>query len=116
MKMKKESGQVLVGVALAFVVLAGFAGLAIDMGTLRYQRRLQQTAADAGAIAGAQNLDFKSGWVAGAQYAASQNGFTDGGSSAISACDAGATVGTTCVEVVYPPADRTFNSGTILGG
>jgi len=116
MKMNKQSGQVIIGVALAFVVLAGFAGLAIDMGTLRYQRRLQQTAADAGAIAGAQNLDFKSGWVAGAQYGASQNGFTDGGAGAISACDGTAGIGTTCVEVVYPPADRTFNGNTISGG
>jgi Putative Flp pilus-assembly TadE/G-like len=119
MKMKKQSGQVLVGVALAFVVLAGFAGLAIDMGTLRYQRRLQQAAADAGAIAGAQNLDFKSGWVAGAQYAASQNGFTDGGAGAVSACEGNATIGTTCVQVNYPPASppgTPFNGTNIAGG
>ena len=45
MKLNKQSGQVLIGVAVAMVVLAGFAGLAIDMGTLRYQKRLQQTAA-----------------------------------------------------------------------
>jgi len=119
MSMQKQSGQVLVGVALAFVVLAGFAGLAIDMGTLRYQRRLQQAAADAGAIAGAQNLDFKSGWIAGAQYAASQNGFTDGGSGAVSACDGNATIGTTCVQVNYPPAaapGTPFNGTNISGG
>ena len=116
MKMNRESGQVIVGVAVAMVVLLGFAGLAIDMGTLRYQRRLQQTAADAAAIAGAQNLDFKSGWVAGAQYAASQNGFTDGGTGVISDCDGTATAGTTCIEVVYPPANRTFNGNTIAGG
>jgi Putative Flp pilus-assembly TadE/G-like len=116
MKMNKQSGQVIVGVALAFVVLAGFAGLGIDMGMLRYQRRLQQMAADAGAIAGAQNLDFKSGWVLGAQNAAGQNGFTDGGTGVISDCDGSANIGTTCVEVVYPPADRTFAGGTISGG
>ena len=116
MKMNKQSGQVLIGVALAMVILLGFAGLAIDMGTLRYQRRIQQTAADAAAIAGAQNLDFKSGWVAGAQYAATQNGFTDGGTGLISDCDGNAAVGSTCVQVVYPPADVTFAGSTISGG
>ncbi|HEY1422618.1 MAG TPA: pilus assembly protein TadG-related protein, partial [Candidatus Acidoferrum sp.] len=62
MKFNKQSGQVLVGAALALVVLCGFAGLAIDMGTLRYQKRLQQTAADSAAIAGAQNVNFGAGW------------------------------------------------------
>jgi uncharacterized membrane protein len=47
----KQSGQVLVSAAIALVVLMGFAGLAFDRGILRYQRRLQQTAADAGAVA-----------------------------------------------------------------
>ena len=42
----KQSGQILVGTAAALVVFLGVAGLAMDMGALRYQRRLQQTAAD----------------------------------------------------------------------
>ncbi len=96
MKLNKQSGQVLVGTAVAMFVLCGFAGLAIDMGTLRYQKRLQQTAADAAAIAGAQNLDFGSGVVAGARAASTQNGFTDtdGGAGCTSSGD---TVG--CVSV-----------------
>src|SRR5437868_9585661 len=77
MKFTKQSGQVLFGTAAALVVLAGFAGLAIDMGTLRYQRRLQQTAADGAAIAGAQNLAFGFGVLGPGQAAATQNGFTD---------------------------------------
>ena len=44
--------------AVGLVVLMGFAGLGIDMGMLRYQKRLQQTAADSGALAGANNLAF----------------------------------------------------------
>ena len=58
----------------------GFAGLGIDMGMLRYQKRLQQTAADSGALAGANNLAFPAsgGVAAGAKGATSQNGFTDG--------------------------------------
>jgi len=104
MKRNNQSGQVLIGTAVAMVVLAGFAGLAIDMGTLRYQKRLQQTAADSGAIAGAQNLEFGSGVTVGAQNASAQNGYTDNGGGVVSACTAaGAAVGTICVQVNNPP-------------
>jgi hypothetical protein len=115
MKMNKQSGQVMIGLALAFVVLAGFAGLAIDMGTLRYQKRLQQTAADAAAIAGASNLTY-TGWSTAAQTAATQNGFQDGGGSALSNCVPTAAIGTTCVELHNGPADVTFNGTTISAG
>jgi hypothetical protein len=74
---KNEAGQALVFAAVGLAVLMGFAGLGIDMGMLRYQKRLQQTAADAGALAGANNLG-KGGVTAGAQNASSLNGFTDG--------------------------------------
>jgi hypothetical protein len=100
MKMSKQSGQVLIGVAFAVVVLAGFAGLAIDMGTLRYQRRLQQTAADAAAIAGAQNLVYASGVTNGARTASSNNDFTDSDSGA--GCTGG-SVGCVSVTVNNPP-------------
>src|SRR6266404_9103832 len=101
MKRKNQSGQAWVGSAIAMVVLCGFAGLAIDMGTLRYQKRLQQTAADSAAIAGALNLEFRSGVQAGAVNAAGQNGFTDpNGGTPVSTCTAaGAAVGTVCVQV-----------------
>src|SRR5215470_16531246 len=77
MKMNKQSGQVLIGVALGLVVLAGFAGLAIDMGALRYERRLQQTAADAAALSAASNLVYSLGVTLGARNASTANGFTD---------------------------------------
>src|SRR5712671_899107 len=103
MKFKKQSGQVLIGAAVAMVVLAGFAGLAIDMGALRYQKRLQQSAADSAAIAGASNLTYgSSDWTIGAQNAASQNGFSDGGGTALGSCE-GAAVGTVCVEAHNGP-------------
>lgn len=117
MKLNKQSGQVLVGAAVAMVVLAGFAGLAIDMGTLRYQKRLQQTAADSAAIAGAQNLSFDStSWKPGAQNAATQNGFADASSNDLSSCAAGAAVGTVCVQINNGPQDVTLNGTTIPGG
>src|SRR5260370_35367630 len=76
MTRKNEAGQALVLVAVALVILLGFAGLGIDMGNLRYQRRLQQTAADAAAIAGATNLSY-GGVQTGAQNASTAKGFTD---------------------------------------
>jgi len=115
MRMQKQSGQVLIGIAAAFVVLAGFAGLAIDMGTLRFQKRLQQSAADAAAIAGASNLTY-SGWSTAAQNAATQNGFQDGGGALLSNCLPTADIGTTCVELHNGPADVTFNGATISAG
>ena len=61
MTRRKEAGQALVFAALGMTVFLGFAGLAIDMGMLRYDRRLQQSAADAAALAGASNLASTSG-------------------------------------------------------
>ena len=117
MKRKSESGQALVFSALALVVLIGFAGLAIDMGVLRYQKRLQQTAADAAALAGASNLASTSlGVTAGAQNASATNGFTDTGGGQTSACTAsGATVGTVCVQVNNPPLSGPHASGANAG-
>jgi hypothetical protein len=96
---RREAGQALVFTALAIVVLMGFAGLGIDMGILRYEKRLQQNAADAAAIAGASNLNF-GGVQTAAQSAAAANGFTDNGGGVLGNCTAsGAAVGTICVQV-----------------
>lgn len=115
MNRRNQSGQALVTTAIAMVVLAGFAGLALDMGTLRYQKRLQQSAADAAALAGASNLTY-SGWQAGAQNAAIQNGFTDSSSNDVTQCATGATVGKVCVQINNGPQDVTLNGVTIPGG
>jgi putative Flp pilus-assembly TadE/G-like protein len=98
---KKEAGQALIFTAAALVVLMGFAGLAIDMGVMRHDKRLQQTAADAAAIAGASNWAF-GGVTSGAQDAASRVGYTDNGGGEVSNC-VGAAVGTICVQVNNPP-------------
>ncbi len=113
---KPESGQALVLTVAALVALLGALGLAIDMGVLRYDKRLQQTAADAAAIAGATNLYNSSdttstgaggaGVLAGAIAAAKANGFPDtckytyGGSN----CPTGGGVGYVTVKVNNPPA------------
>lgn len=53
---RKERGSVVILTALAMVVLAAMATLAVDYGFLQYKRSQLQTAADAGALAGAMGL------------------------------------------------------------
>ncbi len=53
---RTEAGVFIVMAALMLTVLFGFLGLGTDMGWLYHQRRLAQTAADAGAIYGAQQI------------------------------------------------------------
>ncbi len=50
---KKNAGQVLVLIAIAFIALLGFTALAIDGGMIYSDRRQAQNAADAAALAGA---------------------------------------------------------------
>lgn len=73
----KQAGQALVFVALGLAVLLGMLGLGIDIGALRYDKRLMQTAADAAAVAGGAELTVGD-VTAAAKAASSQNGFTDG--------------------------------------
>jgi len=98
-----EAGNILLLTGLALTVLMGFAGLAVDMGMLRYDKRLEQTAADAAALAGASNLTY-TGWQAGGQNASAANGFTDSSSNTLGTCT-GAAIGTICVEIDSPPVD-----------
>jgi hypothetical protein len=69
-------------VAVALVTLLAAAGLAVDMGYMRYQKRIMQSAADAAALAAATdlNLGFTGGGVAqtDALDVAAANGFADG--------------------------------------
>lgn len=69
-----ESGQVLIIATISLVVLLGFAGLATDVGYLRYMKQRMQSAADAGAIGGASELAYGS-FTTAAQNDASKNGF-----------------------------------------
>jgi hypothetical protein len=119
MRRNKEAGQALVLVAAGLVVLIGVAGLGVDMGVLRYEKRIQQTAADAAAIASADNLAHPSngGVVEAGQNASAANGFTDGGSGTLSTCTAaGAAVGTTCIQINNPPQSGPHASCTIPCG
>ena len=55
-RMQKDSGQVIVFVVAILTVVIGMAALVIDGGSWRRAQRHLQTAADAAALAGAQNL------------------------------------------------------------
>jgi Flp pilus assembly protein TadG len=128
---RDQSGQVAVIVALLMVVLFGFMAVAIDLGVLRHQKRQMQTVADAAAIAGALNLPLYAatggttlefpnvGVTAGAQIAASQNGFTSGGNNTLTVNNPpvvsvpyGGNTG--CVEVIASQSGSTYFAN-ILG-
>lgn len=100
MRSMREAGQVLPLVALAFTVLTGFAGMGVDVGYWRYQQRQQQSATDAAAIGGAQQLLYSG---CGSQSAANTAGKMD-------AADNGFTDGShgVAVNVTNPPASGAF--------
>ncbi len=76
-KRGNEAGQAVLLAAAGLTVFILAAGLAIDFGYLRYQKRLQQSAADSAAIAGASEINY--GDVsAAAKTDSASNGFTDG--------------------------------------
>lgn len=87
-------------VGIAAILLMGAAGFAVDTGFHQYQQRMQQTATDSAAIAGAQELQ-NGNFVAAARADAATNGFND--NTGATSCPAGAGVGTVCVEVYNPP-------------
>ena len=65
-----SEGQVLVIVALGFIVLLGFAGLVIDIGMADSTQRYERSVVDAASLAGAQQLQLAgSRQVGAAQYA-----------------------------------------------
>lgn len=76
----REFGQALLAATFALVFLLGASGLAIDMGYLRYQKRLQQSAADSAALAGAGEFPSRNNAqiITAATNDTALNGFTDG--------------------------------------
>ncbi len=108
--LKNENGNVLVLTAVCLAVLAGFVGLAADVGMLFRAQRQMQIAADAAAVAGA--LDYKynssaSSAVTQGCAAATANGVTN--TCTTGACSSGVTGTQVCMMV--PPADGP-NAGT----
>jgi Flp pilus assembly protein TadG len=79
-------GQIVVLTVCFIVFFLGVAGLAIDVGALWNTRRQMQTAADAAAIAAANDLAVQdtTDLITDAQNAAAGNGFADGGTTTFS--------------------------------
>lgn len=79
-KRNSRKGSVLIMATLTMTVLFGFMGLALDMSYMYFHKRRMQTAADAAAIAGAQEIlrgKLNSAIVASAKNDSAVNGFTD---------------------------------------
>jgi Putative Flp pilus-assembly TadE/G-like len=74
-----QRGQVLPLVAISLTVLLGIAALAVDVGYLRYQQRVQQYAVDSAAVAGAWQLLNGQTPQSAVIAAAASNGFTNDG-------------------------------------
>jgi Flp pilus assembly protein TadG len=101
---RRPYGQTFVLVSIALVVLIGVAALAVDVGDLWTTRRLMQSAADSGAVAGADEIALggsSSAITAAAKDATSHNGFTDGAARA-------GTSNTVTVAVHNPPTSGPF--------
>jgi hypothetical protein len=78
-------GFVMVTMMLCLVALVAFVGLAIDVGYEQYVKTCMQTAADAAALGGAQELraSGSGNLVSSAKADAAANGFTDGQNSVV---------------------------------
>lgn len=80
--LRDECGQTVILAALCMTVLLGFLALAVDVGLLFHSRRTIQTAADSGAIAGAEEINY--GDVTRAsQTDAARNGVMNGFQGAV---------------------------------
>jgi hypothetical protein len=81
-RMRDESGQTVILVALCLTCILGFVGFATDVGVLLHAKRNLQIAADAAALAGANEINIDpTQIIAAAKAASAQNGYTDGANS-----------------------------------
>ena len=104
---RRERGQILPVVALAIVALLGISAFAIDVGFAYYAKRQLQSATDAAALAGAQDLPNATTAVATATAFASAN--TPANLSSMSftyqtKCTATAVIAIGCNPAVNPNA------------
>jgi Flp pilus assembly protein TadG len=109
---RHDSGYGLVFAAFGLVVLLGAAGMSVDIGYLRYQRRLVQSAADSAALAGAAVLGAGGGVgqaVTAAQNDSQINGFQDGnGNITVAATQTAVNGNNNTMQVVVTNVYPTF--------
>jgi uncharacterized membrane protein len=100
-----DRGQVLVIVLLALLALLGVAAFAIDVGYAYYAKRQLQSAADAAALAGAQDLpDVTSATATATSYAAANTPANISGFAFTytASCTHTAIIATGCTASVNP--------------
>jgi len=99
--LQDESGQAVVLAAAGMVVILGFAGLALDIGQMRYEKRQLQAAADAAALSAALEISACSGtsdcsaMMTAAEQAMTENGLTVSGGNVLEQCASGSTTALT---------------------
>jgi hypothetical protein len=115
LKNTRQSGQALVAATFGLVALIGATGLAIDIGYLRYQKRLQQSAADSAALAGAGDIAYildGASVLNAARADSTLNGFTNGGKVTVTvnhpSTVAPSSLNPNSVEVLITVAQPTF--------
>ena len=95
-RIRDERGQVIVFVVIAFVVLVGMIGIVIDIGYAYKTQRDLQAAADAAALAGAQELPDS----AAAKTLATQYGASNAGGNKITKVPVTETITTNCISTI----------------
>lgn len=113
-----QRGQALPFVAICITVLLGFTALAVDVGFLRFQQRLQQSAADSAALAGAMELSVGSTtFASSALNESASNGFANGGNTTVTVNNppaSGPNAGkSNAVEVILTVNHPSFFSGVL---
>ncbi len=95
-RIRDERGQVIVFVVIAFVVLVGMIGIVIDIGYAYKTQRDLQAAADAAALAGAQQLPDSTA----AKTTATQYGASSAGGNKITKVPVTETITTSCISTI----------------
>lgn len=101
---RRKDGQILVLFALSLVAIIAMVGLVLDGGGVFAQRRTEQNAADAAALAAANDLIVNQGssnWQTTALTIAADNGYTNGAD--------GVTVQVTCVNCPGQALDNAYD-------
>ncbi len=126
-RLRRQSGQAIVLIALLITALIGFLGLAVDGGRVFIDRREQQAAADSAALAAADKfittLNMPVAFQAGASEYASNSRITGSPSASPAWCaspPSPPTAVTTCTATIAWPGDShtlqlTFTDNRSLG-
>jgi len=101
----QEKGQALIIIALAVVLLFGFAALAIDGSRVFSDKRNAQNAADTAALAAALARVRGQDYDAAARFRATSNSYTNGVNSSIVEVNLCSDTGITCEGITGKPSD-----------